>query len=289
MAWIAGAQPIAVTVVSDQPASYGPLLSQDPGIQATFVSPKNYSPGREQVLIFDRVLPASPAKVPALFVAPPAEPPIQTRSGLVSGPTLAETSPDLISGVDLRSMTFDFPRRYAAKDLTAVATGDDGTPLIYVHEEPDQRFVLFTFSVTDSKLMFAPGFPALMGNALDWLAHPAPGGTRKPGPATLTGAVQSIVGPDGKPVPVSHIDGVSLAKLNRVGFYTATSGGATSVIAVNAGDPEISDLQRTRLPQATRADASSSSRARPWWLYAAIGALLLLAAEWFTWQRRLTV
>ena len=189
----------------------------------------------------------------------------------------------------MKTMNFDFPRRYASKDLAQVATADDGTALIYVHEEPDQRFVLFTFSVTDSKLMFAPGFPALMGNTLDWLAHPAPGGTKKPGPATFPGTLQSVVGPDGKPVPVTRVDGVSFVTLNRVGFYTATSGGATSVIAVNAGDPEVSDLQRTRLPRAPRADESASSRGRPWWLYAALKALLLLAAEWFTWQRRITV
>ena len=81
-----------------------------------------------------------------------------------------------------------------------------------------------------------------------------------------------------------------MASLKRPGFYTATSGNGTSVVAVNAGDPEVSNLQHTNLPAASRAgDGSGASRGRPWWLIAAFFALALLAAEWWTWQRRVTV
>jgi hypothetical protein len=78
--------------------------------------------------------------------------------------------------------------------------------------------------------------------------------------------------------------------LARVGFYDATFGGATSVVAVNAGDPETSDLRRTRLAVPSRADAAHApSRGRPWWLFAAAIAIALVFAEWWTWQRRITV
>lgn len=291
VAFIPGAEKLSVTVVSDKPESFGPLLSQDPTIRPTFVSPARYVPGSEDLVIFDRVLPAVPARVPALFIAPPTAPPVKTRSGLVSAAARSETSRDLVflDNVDLASMNFDAVRRYAPEDLIPVAFSDTHAPLVYAHDEPEQRFVLFTFSVTDSKLMFAPGFPALMSSTIDWLAHPVASGVRRPGMATFAGNLSLILGPNGQPVPVTNIGASAVAALGRPGFYQATSGGATSVIAVNAGDPEVSDLQHTHLAAEARAAGASPSRGRPWWLIAAAFALVLLAAEWWTWQRRVTV
>jgi hypothetical protein len=288
-AWIPGTQPVSVVVVSDKPESFGPLLSQDPGVHASFISPARYAPGPEELVIFDRTLPPVPPKVPALFIAPPKKPAIKTTSGVVS----AKTTPDVVflGSVDLTTMNFETVRTYAPEDLVPVAFTEDHAPLIYAHEEPDQRFVVFAFSVNESKLMFAPGFPALMSATIDWLAHPiAAAGARKPGPAEFPGYLSTIVGPDAKPVTVTQIGSASVANLTRPGFYQATAGGATSVIAVNAGDPEISDLQHTRIPAAARTDAGAGqTRGRPWWLIALTLALMLLAAEWWTWQRRVTV
>jgi hypothetical protein len=59
---------------------------------------------------------------------------------------------------------------------------------------------------------------------------------------------------------------------------------------VNAGDPEISDLQHTRIPAAAQNGGDAGqTRGRPWWLIALATALVLIAAEWWTWQRRVTV
>jgi hypothetical protein len=300
VAWIADARPIAVTVVSDQPAAFGVVLSKDPSIAATYISSRSYAPAtdRADVVIFDRVIPEAVPTVPALFVAPSGQAPEASwlrRSGNV------EDKPEwpggsahaILAGVDTQTMTLTRAQPYDGAGLAVVSASATGTPLVYVRDEADQRFVVFTFSVTDAKLMFAPGFPVLLANAIDWLAHPGQGnssGTRRPGQATFDGAVASLTGPNGKEVPVARIGAVSVATLGRPGFYEAKSAGATSVIAVNAGDPEISNLQRTRLIAPTNADASTApSRGRPWWLIAAALALLLLAAEWVTWQRRITV
>jgi hypothetical protein len=307
VAWIPGAQPVAVTVVSDQPSAFGVFLSKDPTVAATFVSSKGYVPGSEAVVIFDRTVPAKAPTVPALYIAPPAQPELtskETRPGLVS----QETSPGLVSqiedspqwapgawhpivaGVDTQTMALDRARPYSGTGLVPIAVSATRTPLIYVRDEPDQRFALFTFSVTDSKLMFAPGFPVLLGNTIDWLAHPVMGGTRRPGRISFPRTPASITGPDNKPVSMTQIGELSTAMLSRPGFYEARSGGATSVIAVNTSDPDVSDLQRTRLPASATSDAgASSSRGRPWWLFATAAALLLIAAEWWTWQRRVTV
>lgn len=290
VAVIQGAEKLSVTVVSDKPESFGPLLSQDPTIRPTFVSPARYVPGSEDLVIFDRTLPAVPARAPALFIAPPTAPPVKTRGvDAYAGEGGQVRALGMLDNVDLLSMNFDAIRRYAPDDLIPVAFSDTHTPLVYAHDEPEQRFVLFTFSVTDSKLMFAPGFPSLISSTIDWLAHPVASGVRRPGMATFAGNLSMILGPNGQPVPVTNIGASAVAALGRPGFYQATSGGATSVIAVNAGDPEVSDLQHTHLAVEARAAGAAPSRGRPWWLIAAALALVLLAAEWWTWQRRVTV
>ena len=291
VAWIPGARPIVVTVVSDQPAAFGPFLSRDPDVKATFVSPRAYKPGSEELLIFDGVVPAAPPTVPALFIAPPAASWLGTPGTDEHAPQwVAGAAHPLVAGVDIQTMTIERARPYAGSGLVPIASSAARTPLVYVSEAPDQRFVLFTFSVSESKLMFTPGFPVLLGNTIDWLAHPVPAGTRRPGPATFEGSLSSIVGPNGREVSIAKVGGASVATLRSVGFYDMTAGGATSVVAVNVGDPETSDLRRTRLPEAARANATGAlTRGRPWWLFAAVAALILLAAEWWTWQRRITV
>lgn len=293
VAWIPGAQPIVVTVVSDQAATFGPLLSKDQDVKATFVPSRNYTPGVEDVVIFDRVLPAKAPTVPALFIAPPGMAGstwVGTAGADEKEPQWGRgTSHPLLQGVDTLTMAFDRARPYSGEGLVPVAFTTTNTPLAYVNETADQRFAVFTFSVTDSKLMFSPGFPVLLGNAIEWLAHPVPAGTRRPGPMTFVGALASLIGPNGQPVPVARIGDDSVARLSQLGFYEVRSGGASSLLAVNIGDPDVSDLQRTRLASATRTGASVPSRGRPWWLFAAAAALLLIAVEWFTWQRRVTV
>lgn len=284
VAFVPGAEKLAVTVVSDKPEAFGPLLSKDPTIKATFVSPSRYVPGIENIVIFDRVLPATPAKAPALFIAPPKVPPVQTKAGRVATGRMA-----FLDNVDLMSMNFETVRSYPAEDLVPVALSESKAPLVYAHDEADQRFVVFAFSVTESKLMFAPGFPSLMSSTVDWLAHPVPSDVRHPGTAIFAGNFSLLLDPNGQPLPVTNIGASSVAALARPGFYQATSGGATSVIAVNAGDPEVSNLQHTNLAPEARAAAEVPTRGRPWWLIAAALALVLLAAEWWTWQRRVTV
>ena len=142
-----------------------------------------------------------------------------------------------LDNVDLMSMNFDTIRTYAPEDLVPVALSESKVPLVYAHDEADQRFVVFAFSVIESKLMFAPGFPSLMSSTIDWLAHPVASDVRHPGTAIFDGNFSQLLDPNGQPLAVTNIGNSSVAALARPGFYQATSGGATSVIAVNAGDP----------------------------------------------------
>jgi hypothetical protein len=59
---------------------------------------------------------------------------------------------------------------------------------------------------------------------------------------------------------------------------------------VNVGDPQVSNLSRTSLSATAQARAvSAGASGRAWWLYFALVAFALVLAEWWTWQRRITV
>ena len=73
-------------------------------------------------------------------------------------------------------------------------------------------------------------------------------------------------------------------------MYLADGSAARTAIAVNAGDPEVSNLLQTRLTpeERTRPVAAGLSQ-RPWWIYLVTLAFAIALAEWWTWQRRITV
>ena len=54
------------------------------------------------------------------------------------------------------------------------------TPLVRIADEMNRRYVILTFGFADSNLAFAPAFPVLIGNALDWLGGQANGLSRPP-------------------------------------------------------------------------------------------------------------
>jgi len=187
-------------------------------------------------------------------------------------------------------MPLERARQYAGPGLQPLVFSAKRTPLMLAAEAPDRRLLLFTFSLNGSKLAFAPGFPVLMDNVIEWLTNPASSAARRPGPTTFAGGLSSLQGPNGKSVPIARVGGVAVATLARVGFYDAGFGTAMSEVPVNAGDPETSDLRRTRLTGSSSTNAAQApSHGRPWWLIAAAMAIGLVALEWWTWQRRITL
>ena len=166
---------------------------------------------------------------------------------------MAGTHP-VVQGVDPLTLKIEKARPYGAA-LTAVAQSAQGTPLVYVADTRERRFVVLTFGPAESNLASAPGFPVLMGNAIDWLVRPEAHGARTDR--------SRDVRPDHRPadwarqprVPLSPVGGATLATLRTPGLYTAETAGATSTFAVNVGDPQVSNLARTTL--------SRSDQARP--------------------------
>jgi hypothetical protein len=114
--------------------------------------------------------------------------------------------------------------------------------------------------------------------------------SRTPGLVSLNDAVKSVAGPRGSSVPLAHVNHTALGVLRAPGLYVVEGGGARGTIAVNAGDPRLSDLTKTTLSGTSLAGlVRPGASTRPWWIYAAIIAFALAVLEWWTWQRRITV
>jgi von Willebrand factor type A domain len=296
VAWMAVAEPLAVTVVSADPKPLTDLLGHDPGTVVSVVAPDAALPDGTEVVIFDRVLPAARPGVPALVLGASAA---GGRAGGWLGTAAAEereprwTSAGghpVVAGVDPLTLDIQRARSFTGPALTAVARSETGTPLVSVIDASDQRAVVVAFSTADSNLAQTPAFPVLVGNALQWLARPVLDRVRPPGPMTLPANTSRVVGPDGQPVPlVPTGDGV-VATLAVPGLYRVEAGGARSVVAVNAGAADVSNLLRTTLTgDDGRPVGGEGPTGRPWWMYAVAAAFVLIAVEWWTWQRRITV
>lgn len=289
VAWLAAADLIDVTVVSDNPA-LALLLSRAAGVRASFVTPAAYRPGREDAVVFDHWLPETAPTRPALCIAPPAAPWLGAPGNEEKQPrwTRSDAHP-VLSGVDPLTLDIKRTRAYQGRDLLPVASSDAGTPLVEVVDAPDRRIVVMTFGINDSNLAYAPAFPVLVGNALEWLARPTIEAPRRPGPILLPASTTQVTAPDARHLRLLRTGHFVAAKLETPGLYLIEAGGSRAVVGVNVGDRDASNLMRTSLPATSQQAASPERSGRPWWIAAGLFALVLMSVEWWTWQRRITV
>ena len=293
-AWIARAQPLSVTVVGQQTTWLRTLLEGDPSVRATFLAPAAYQPGPRDVVIFDRWAPTEPPATPSILFMPPAgtawlQNASEVRADEVRPVWRGGPAHPVMLGVDPQTLTIEKVHGYSSPTLLPVAQSERGTPLVSVDQSGNRRVVVVGFGPGESNLGTAPGFPVLVGNALEWLARPEFLGSHKPGEIVLDESVARVTGPDGKQVPVERVNHASIAVLRAPGVYVAEGAGARTRIAVNVGDPYVSNVQRTSLPPTGARAVSAGTSSRAWWSYFAMVAFALVLLEWFTWQRRITI
>lgn len=326
-AWIDRARPRPVTIVGSRTAWLRPLLERDPDVVATFVDPSAYRPDEADrtaatgVLIFDRWAPPEPPDRPALYFAPPPGTPWLSpstrasgtaRSGQGAGPADAPVDPvampeerkprwevpgshPVVRSVDPVTLSIEKARGYGSATLVPVARSARGTPLVYIRESSATkpiapRLVVVTFGADESNLASAPAFPVLVGDALEWLTRSAAGGARRPGLIAFEDGIDKVTGPSGDPVALVRVNGAALGVLRAPGLYVAEGGGSRTTIAVNAGDPQVSNVWRTSSNAGARGIlVTAGGSGLPWWQYCAVAAFALALMEWWTWQRRITV
>ena len=290
-AWIARARALSVVVVGEHTEWLRRLIAGDPDVRAVFVTPSTYRAAGEDVAIFDRWAPSSLSSTPALYFAPPGDTPwLPAAAGDERRPHWdAAGAHPVLAGVDPITLRVDHARDCSSSLLTPVARSTKGTPLVCVGESADRRAIVVGFGPSDSNLASAPAFPVLVANAIEWLGRPQMTDlSLRPGLTSFTEASR-VTRADGESVPLTGMQGSAIGLLASPGLYGIQNAGARNTIAVNAADPQRSNVARTTLAADANVARPRGSLERPWWLAAALLAFVLAFAEWWTWQRRVTV
>jgi hypothetical protein len=223
-------------------------------------------------------------------MAPPSVAWLGKASREELAPNWIQSTPHpILDGVDPLTLDIIRVRGYDAPALSSLAVSERGTPLVSVLDSATTRAVVLGFGVGDSNLASAPAFPVLIGNALEWLARPAAGEPRAPGPLVLPASTSRVTSPDGVVLPLVRTADRVLVRLQSPGLYLVETGGSRSVVGVNVGGPEIANLSRTSVSDPTPRGGSLGLSGRPWWIYGVLLAFVLASVEWWTWQRRMTV
>ena len=290
--WLQDAKPLLVAVVGRQTTWLARSVGPASGVTARFATPDGYAPGREDIVIFDRHVPAERPDRPALYIAPPPSEWLGTMTDQIEQQPkwMAAGSGPVLEGVDPLTFSIDRARVYSSALLQPVALSIRGSALVSISDQPDRpRAVVLAFGPLESNLASAPGFPVLMGNAIDWLGHPLVIQARRTGRTAFGEAVTRVTGPRGA-VPLMKMSGEASATLAAPGLYTAEAGRGRATFAVNIADPAVSNLERTSTSTSgTAVTVSPGLPARPWWLYLVILGLAAVLLEWWTWLRRITV
>ena len=288
-AWVASARPEAVTLVTRRNPPLETLLGFDGGVTVNRIEPEQYSASTGGIVIFDRWAPERRPAQPALYIAPPAVPWLVMAGAPERNATWsrADDAHDAVRGVDGRTLRFDEVNLYDLKDWTPVAFTGRGNPLVAVHDAGTESQALVTFDVTRGNIANDSAFPVLIGDLLAWFERTPPVRVQAPGAVRLPGDVTAMRREGGGDIALRRLGDVAIADLREPGVYIAERPAGQIAIAINAGSRASSNVRHSSRPQDAGADAPRASSGL--WIWLVAMALVLVAAEFYTWHRRITV
>lgn len=299
-AWVASARPDAVTLVTRRNPPLEELLAVDPAVTVSRIEPEkgtglfSGSSSRKidpSLFIFDRWAPDDMPRVPAIYIAPPATAWLALAGAPERNATWsrADESHAAVRGVDGRTLRLDEVSRY---DLdagwTPVAFTGGGNPLVAVREQDGVSQALVTFDLTRGNIANDPAFPVLIGDLLNWFERTPPVRVEAPGAVRLPGDVTRVrrVGAS-RDSEIRRLGDLAIADLREPGVYIAERPAGRIAVAINAGSRESSNVRRSTRPQDAGPGAPRASSGL--WIWLVAFALILFAAEFYTWHRRITV
>jgi Ca-activated chloride channel family protein len=273
------------------------------------------------VVIFDdytpKALPPAPASLLFFHPSGPDSPIAISRE--ISAPHITEIDEGhpVMRWVSMSDVYMDktlvfAPDARKSESTLAFAVRDS---VIAAKRDGKRKIVAFGFSLpsmgrdsaTDLPLRVA--FPMLLVNTLDWFAGDqtdllttyATGARERVPLDGVVGATQAEVkGPDGAISQTPVIDGLATFYASRVGYYDVAAKGVAGAtmaqieLAANLASPGESDIApSTELllggKQLEEPEAFAITRSRKLWTYLILLAMALIAMEWVTYHRRITV
>ncbi len=237
--------------------------------------------------------------MPALLIGPRSVPWLARGNGGVTDTRLArwEASHPLLSGVSLRDVLVDRATLLEpgtgerAASLATVAQGPGGEPLILAARE-GRRLALVSFALEASNFPLQASFPAFLSNAIDWLTREPRALAERVGQVSVPAAHARVLDLDGREVATRAAPGATLFDADEPGLYTALARDERMRVAVNLFDPRVTAVNASRFAQgvapAVLSQGAPALTTDPWILLLVL-ASVLLAVEWWTYNRRMTV
>jgi Ca-activated chloride channel family protein len=313
-AWavVGGDRPTRVLLVTTGNVFLERALGLRRGVEVSRTSLSDYTPepagGQPyDLVVFDGFLPAAlPQGGSLLLLHPPANNPIVPAFQDVSVSRVEATRRDdpLLDDVELSGAHVNRARRLQTPAWADTVLESPETPLLLVGEQGGHRVAVLAFDVHQSDLPLQPAFPVLMQHVLEWLVPSESVAT----PVVRVGesaalvplpATQSldVIAPDGRqarvapPLPAPPFSDTEQPGVYQVVQRDAKAQETKSLFAANffnAGESRLLAAQTTSIAPSTRANAAQSGVLAPSevWQIAAAVALVLLAVEWWIFQRQ---
>ncbi|MBP9087196.1 MAG: VWA domain-containing protein [Kofleriaceae bacterium] len=279
-------------------------------------------------VIFDDVTPdvLPPPPTALMFFHPTGAHSPVTVARQVLRPHITDTDENhpVMRWVTMSDVNFDSSAVFApdpSRGEIALATAVRD-PIVVAKRSAGQKMLLFGFSLpapgrdAATDLVLRVAFPLLLVNALDWFA----GDDADLLTTYVTGRIQrvaldgaiglnavEITAPDGTALVAPVMDGLASFYAPHVGFYqlmlrdpngvAATAAAAPApvlALAANlasASESDIAPSAELKLGQQTlqAPEAFAATRSQKLWIYFIMFAGLLMAVEWITYHRRITV
>ena len=248
-------------------------------------------------VVLDRVTLEKPPGLPSLLIAPRASAWLGRAGGELADTNVAawDASHPLLARAGLRDVLIERvqplrPTEQGGVRLSAIARGPQDEPLMLATRE-GPRIAVVAFALEASNFAQQPSFPAFLANTVNWLTRETGAVPHRLGQVSVP-AKARVLDLDGAEVATREVPGGAVFEARRPGLYTAMTSTERLRIAANLLDPRITAVNASTLaatpPTAPPARAGIAARVDPWIVLLA-AAVLLLALEWWTYNRRVTL
>jgi hypothetical protein len=258
-------------------------------IETEFYDPMDLT----DIYIFDRFKPEIPPSVPTLeFLI--AE---QSSQDIVSvGSFRSLGDHPVLRGVtlsDLRIEKVSSPSFIT--DDSEILWGDIETPLL-IAKILDKKSVQVGFSLEGSNFPLQPAFPIFLANTIDWMLESNVPALVKQGRVVIPTDNALILDLDGNSIEANVFDGHTIFHAIAPNLYSIRQGSDRSWMPANLTNYNYTLVNKSRLNSGAfsgagiKSDDRLNEQIKPnlWNLLVSI-SLLLVALEWFTYHRRITV
>jgi Ca-activated chloride channel family protein len=271
---------------------------------------------KHDVVVFDGFIPDdlpvdSPSGRPynVIFVNPETDLPFGKLLFHSDNPTVIDwdRSHPVMRFVNLSSLQIDRIRNYEMPPWMKPLVESDMGTLAWLGEHDGRRIIVLSFDTRLRPFNNFPmltAFPIFVSNALNWLAGPDTKRSHRqvrsgeplklPPPSVVGDQIVTVRKPDGEEVKLRSKGGnVVFSDTDTVGIYEVIGEAFTEKFAVNLLDESESDIKAVgKIEIAGQGIASSTISTvsnREIWASLVFVALMLLAAEWWVYHRRVLV